>query len=60
MDKAEKMDCGANGEVILCAKSPLLPQSSNLCDPITQKTGLKGARKEVCYPTIHDENSELS
>jgi len=44
MDKVEKMDCGANGEVILCAMSPLLSQSPKLSDPISQRIGLTGKR----------------
>ena len=60
MDKAEKMDCGANGELILRTKSPPLSQSPKTCDLISQKTEMREARKEVRYPMIHDENSELS
>ena len=41
MDKAEKTDCGANGEIILHTKSPLLPESSNIGDPISLRIGLR-------------------
>jgi len=60
MDKAEKTDCGANGEIILHTKSPLLPESSKIGAPISLRIGLRGARKEVRYPMIHVENSDLS
>jgi len=42
MDKIEKMDGRANGEVIFCAMSPLLSQGPNIPDPISQKVGLTG------------------
>jgi hypothetical protein len=60
MDKAEKMDCGANGEILLRTKSPLLSQSPKTCDLISYRTQMKGARKEVRYPMIQAENSDLS
>jgi hypothetical protein len=37
MDKVEKMDCRANGEVTFCAMSPLLSQSPKISDPISQR-----------------------
>jgi hypothetical protein len=60
MDRVEKIDCGANGEVIVHTKRPPLSQSPKTCDLISQRTEMKGARKEVRYPMIHDENRELS
>ena len=60
MDMEEKMDCGANGEVILRTKSPLLSRSPKIGDPISLRIPSKAARKEVRYPMIHAENSELS
>ncbi len=60
MDKAKKMDPKANGELILRTKSPLLSQSPKIGDPISLGIGLKAVRKEVRYPMIHAENSELS
>jgi hypothetical protein len=40
MDKGEKMDCGANGEVIVWAMSPLLSQSPKISSSISQRIGL--------------------
>jgi hypothetical protein len=37
MDKVGKMDCRANGEVILWAMSPLMSQSSKIPNPISQR-----------------------
>ena len=42
MDKVEKMDCRANGEVIFGAMSPPLSQGPNISDPITQRVRLTG------------------
>lgn len=50
MDRAEKMDCRANGEVILWAMSPLLSQSSKISNPISQRI----------ETTLQIQNSELS
>jgi hypothetical protein len=37
MDKVEKMDCRANGEVTFCAMSLLLSQSSKISSPSSQR-----------------------
>jgi hypothetical protein len=50
MDKVEKMDCRANGEVILWAISPLLSQSSKISNPISQRI----------QSTLQVKNNELS
>ena len=60
MDKIEKMDCRANGEVIFCAMRPLLSQRPKITDPINQRIGLTGRRKGVGYPIIQAKDSELS
>ncbi len=60
MDKVEKMDPRANGELILRTKSPLLSRSPKIGNPISLRIGLKAVRKEARYPMIHAENSELS
>jgi len=60
MDKVEKMDCRANGEVTFCAMSPLLSQSSKISNPISQRIGLTGRRKEVGYSIFQTKNNELS
>jgi hypothetical protein len=41
MDKVEKMDCRANGDVILWAMSPLLSQSPKISDSISHRIGLR-------------------
>ncbi len=45
MAKVEKMDPRATGELILRTKSPLLSQNPKICDPVSQKIGLKGSKK---------------
>ncbi len=60
MDRGEKIDCGANSEVIVPTKRPPLSQCPKTCDLIRQRTEMDGARKEVRYPMIHNEKSELS
>jgi hypothetical protein len=50
MDKGEKMDYRANGEVILWAMSPLLSQSLKISNPINQRI----------ESTLQVKNSELS
>ncbi len=60
MDRVEKIDCEANGELILRTKNPHLPQSPKTCDLISQRPEMDGARKEVRYSMIHDGNNELS
>jgi len=44
MNKVEKMDCRANGEVIFCAMSLPLSQGPNISDPISQRIGLTGKK----------------
>ena len=50
MDKVEKMDCRANGEIILWAMSSLLSQSPKISNPISQRI----------ESTLKVKNSELS
>jgi hypothetical protein len=59
MDKAEKMDCRANGEVTFCAMSLLLCQSSKMTDPISQRMGLIGRRKGVRYPDHSNKEQRI-
>jgi hypothetical protein len=59
MDKAEKMDCSANGEVIFWATSLLLSQSSKMTDPISQRIGSIGRRKEVRYPDHSNKEQRI-
>ncbi len=40
--RREKMDCGANGEVILRTMSPLRSQNPKIGDPVSLRMGLKG------------------
>lgn len=58
MDKVEKIDCRANGEVISCAMSLLLRQNPKIRDPISQKVTQAG--KEVTYPITQMKNSDSS
>jgi hypothetical protein len=60
MDKVEKMDWRANGEVTFCAIRPLLSQSSKISDSISQRIGLRGRKNGGPYPNIQTNNSELS
>ena len=50
MDKREKMDCRANGEVTFYAMSPLLSQSPKISDPLSQRIEI----------TLQVKNNELS
>ena len=58
MDKVEKMDCRANGEVIFCAMSPLLSQGPNISDQSAHRVDRK--KKWGPYPIIQAKNNELS
>jgi len=50
MDKGEKMDCRANGEVTFWAMSPLLSQRPEISDLLSQSI----------ETTLQVKNSELS
>ena len=52
MDKVQKMDRRANGEVTFCAMSPLLSQSPKISAPVSQRIGLTERRNEAHYLTI--------
>ena len=60
MDKAEKMDPRAKGEVIFCLKEPFdglrVLKPTN---PIDQRRGLTGRRKEVDYPIIQAKQQRI-
>ena len=53
------MDCGANGEVLFCAISPLPTQSLKITDPIWQRIGSIGRRKEAGYQIIHPKEQRI-
>jgi hypothetical protein len=44
MDKVEKMDCGAKGEVVFRAMNSLRSQSPKISDQGSQRKGLTGGR----------------
>jgi len=60
MDKVEKVDYGANGEIISCAMNPRLSQSSKISDSNQSEDKIEEMKKWVRYPIIHTDNSELS
>jgi hypothetical protein len=53
MDRAEKMDCRANGEFIFCAMGPLLSQWPEITDLINQKTELIATRNGVAIQSFN-------
>jgi hypothetical protein len=60
MDRAEKMHCRANGEVIFLCQEPFdglkVLKPTN---PIDQRRGLTGGRKEVDYPIIQAKQQRI-
>jgi hypothetical protein len=60
MDKVEKMDYGANGEVIFGATNPLPSQSPKISDQGSQRKRLTGGRNWVHYLIIEAKNGKLS
>ncbi len=61
MDKLEKIDCRANGEVTFWAMSPLPSQGSKISDPVGQRIGSRGRRNgDTLSKHSILKNSELS